>query len=200
VPREAAEIRNQSVVEEENRFTEKDCSVDWASPPIYDTYPDEEVSSMHQVDFLGVDTILSKTFNQSCDEIYGEEITFLSKGERVLVSFLGIFMAYRKGKAQEKHDKSTWQSDVWGFHDKYQGMSMMKNVTFIMGCSIVVILRNEEWNELTRHPKDRGKDSSNSKANSLQPGEDDVDWTYHQSIYLLLLYLNFVFYLLLSVY
>jgi hypothetical protein len=93
VPREAAEIRIQLVVEEE------DCLVDWASPPIYDTYPDEEMSSIHQVDFLGVDVILSKTFNQSCDKICGAETTFLSKSERVFVSSLEILMAYGKGEA-----------------------------------------------------------------------------------------------------
>jgi hypothetical protein len=71
-------------------------------------------------------------------------------------------MAYGKGEAQEKHDKSTWQSGVWGFHDKYQGMSMMKSITFIMECGIVMILRREDWNELTGHPKDRGKDNSSS--------------------------------------
>jgi hypothetical protein len=54
-------------------------------------------------------------------------------------------------------------------------MSMIKSVTFIMGCGLVVILRNGEWNKLTRHPKDRGKDNQNSMVNSLQLGEDDVD-------------------------
>jgi hypothetical protein len=93
VLREAEDIRSQSVEEEEDGFIEEDCSIDWASPPIYDTYPDEEVSSIHQVDFLGVDVILSKTFNQSCDEIYGAETTFLSKSEGVFVSSLGILMA-----------------------------------------------------------------------------------------------------------
>ena len=77
--REAAEIRSQSVEDEENGFIEEDCSIDWASPPIYDTYPDEEVSSIHQVDFVGVNAILSKTFNQICDEIYGVETTFFIK-------------------------------------------------------------------------------------------------------------------------
>jgi hypothetical protein len=94
VLKEAAEIKSQSVDEEEDRFIEEDCSVDWASPPIYNTYLDEDVSSIHQVDFLGVVAILSKTFNQSCDEIYGAEITFLSKSEGVFVSSLGILMAY----------------------------------------------------------------------------------------------------------
>jgi hypothetical protein len=47
--RETTKIMSQSVVKEEDGFIEKDCSVDWASPPIYDTYFDEEVSSIHQV-------------------------------------------------------------------------------------------------------------------------------------------------------
>jgi hypothetical protein len=97
----------QSVEGEGDEFIEEDCSVDWSSPPIYDTYPDEEVSSIHQVDFFGVDAILSKTFNQSCDEIYGTETAFLSESEWVFVSYLGIFMAYEKGEVQEKRDKST---------------------------------------------------------------------------------------------
>ena len=93
------EIWSQSVEDEGDGFIEEDCSVDWASPPIYDTYLDDEVSSIHQVDFLGVHAILSKTFNQSCDEIYGVEMTFLSKSEGVFVSSLGILMAYGKGEA-----------------------------------------------------------------------------------------------------
>jgi hypothetical protein len=107
VPREVVEIRSQLVEEEKDEFTKEDCSVDCAFPPIYDTYLDEEVSYIHQVGFLGVDAILSKTFYQSCDEIYRAKTTFLSKIEWVFVSFLGILMAYRKGEAQEKQDKST---------------------------------------------------------------------------------------------
>jgi hypothetical protein len=114
------------------------------------------VSSIHQIDFLGVDAILSKTFNQNCDEIYGAEMTFLSKSERVYVNTLEILMTRGKGKAREQYGKPTRQDEVWG---------------------LVVILRRGGWNELTGHPKDRGKNRSNSRANSLQPGEDDVDQT-----------------------
>jgi hypothetical protein len=38
---------------------------------------------------------------------------------------------------------------------------MNKAITFIMGCSLIVILRRGDWNELTGHSKDREKDSSN---------------------------------------
>jgi hypothetical protein len=58
-----------------------------------------------EVDFLGVDAILSRSFKQSIDEIYGAETTFLSKSEGVFVNSLGILMAYGKGEAQEKHVK-----------------------------------------------------------------------------------------------
>jgi hypothetical protein len=63
------------------------------------------VSSIHQVDFLGVDAILSKTFNQSCNEIYGAETTFPSKSESIFVSTLGILIACGKGKARQEHGK-----------------------------------------------------------------------------------------------
>jgi hypothetical protein len=59
-----AEIRSQSVVKKEDRFIEEDCLVDWAFPPIYDTSPEKEVNFIHQIDFLGVNAILSKAFNQ----------------------------------------------------------------------------------------------------------------------------------------
>jgi hypothetical protein len=39
---------------------------------------------------------------------------------------------------------------------------MIRGVKCILGFCLVVILRNGEWYELTRHPKDRGKDNSNS--------------------------------------
>jgi hypothetical protein len=52
---------------------------------------------------------------------------------------------------------------------------MMKSITFIVTCCLVLILRKGEWNELTRHPKDRGKNQPNSRTNSLKPGEDNVD-------------------------
>jgi hypothetical protein len=123
VPREAAEIRSQSVVEKDDEFIEEDCSIEWASPPMYDTYLEEVVSSMHQVldespkrevfdlevDFLGVDAILSKTFKQSCDKINGAETMFLSKSEGVFVNTLGILIACGKGKARQEHGKPTRQ-------------------------------------------------------------------------------------------
>jgi hypothetical protein len=51
----------------------------------------------------------------------------------------------------------------------------MNNIAFIVVCCFVLILRKGEWNELTGHPKDRGKNRPNSRTNSLQQGENDAD-------------------------
>jgi hypothetical protein len=103
------------------------------------------------------------------------EKAFLSKIEKVFVSSLGILMACGKSKAREKHNKSTQKRGVWGFHNNHQDTPLMKITMIIMGRSLAVKLRRDDWNELTEHPKDRGRDRPNSRMNSLQPGEDDVD-------------------------
>jgi hypothetical protein len=78
-------------------------------------------------------------------------------------------MACGREKEQEKYGKVEYlPSDVRGFNDKHRGMPMMKNITFILTCCLV-------FNELTGHPKDRGKNQPNSRTNSLKPREDDVD-------------------------
>jgi phosphoribosylaminoimidazole (AIR) synthetase len=57
---------------------------------------------------------------------------------------------------------ATRQGEVHGLQYKCGGVLMNKVIMFIMGYGLVVILRREDWNELTGHTKDRGKDSSNS--------------------------------------
>jgi hypothetical protein len=82
-------------------------------------------------------------------------------------------------------------------------MSMMKSVMFIIGCGLVIILRKGKWNELTRHPKDHGKNQSNSRTNSLQPGKDDVDQDNILSFSILFelgLFVSLLFYLIFIVF
>jgi hypothetical protein len=136
---------------------------------------DFSVEPIDYVDFIGIDAILSNYSSQNCDEIYMVEEAFLSKIERVFVSSLGIRMACRKSKAREKHNKSTQKRGMWGFHNNHQDTPLMKITMIIMGRGLAVKLRRDDWNELTGHPKDRGRDRPNSRTNSLQPGEDDVD-------------------------
>jgi hypothetical protein len=81
--------------------------------------------------------------------------------------FLSIFMAHGREKEQEKSEEL--RSGGWGFHDKHRSMPMMKSIAFIVGCCFVLVLRKGEWNELTGHPKDHGKNRLNSRTNSLQP-------------------------------
>jgi hypothetical protein len=79
--------------------------------------------------------------------------TFLSKSEGFFVSSLGILMAYGKGEAQEKHDKSTLQSGVWGFHDKHRGMSTIKSITLIMGCGPCCDLKEWRMEQVDKAPE-----------------------------------------------
>jgi hypothetical protein len=62
-------------------------------------------------------------------------------------------------------------------------MLMMKSVAFIMGCCFVLVLRMGEYNELTGHLKNRGKDWPNSRMNSQQHGENDADQTEFQGFF-----------------
>jgi hypothetical protein len=79
------------------------------------------------------------------------------------VSSLGILLAYGKGKARQGHGKPTWQGEAHGLQYKCGGVLMNKAIMFLMGYDLIVILRREDWNELTGHPKDREKDSLNSR-------------------------------------
>jgi hypothetical protein len=126
-------------------------------------YNEEEVE---YVDFLGVEDILN-SLNNDVDEFYMDEENYMFIREVIADPFLSIFMT-REREKEEKYGKSEeLMSGVLRFHDKHRSMPMMKNVAFIMGC-FVLVLRMGEWNELTGHPKDCGKNRPNSRTNSLQ--------------------------------
>jgi hypothetical protein len=122
-------------------------------------FSDEELG---YVDFFGVDYILFDSHNNNCDEFYTDEENYMFTRETTADPFLSIFMARGREKKREKYGKpKALPSGVWGLHENHQGISMMKSITFIVGCCLVLILRNGEWNELTGHPKDRGNDNPN---------------------------------------
>ena len=128
------------------------------------------------VDFLGVKDILNYPTND-VDEFYTDGESYMFIREVTTDPFLSIFVAHRREKEQDIYNKSEkLPICVLGFHDKHRSMPMMRSVTFIVGCCFVLVLRMGEWNELTGHPKDRGKDRLNSRTNSLQQGENDVDY------------------------
>ena len=143
-------------------------------------YNEEEVE---YVDFLDVEDFLDSS-NNDVGEFYTDEENYMFIKEVTADPFLSIFMACGREKEQDIYGKSEEApSDVLGFHDKHRSMLMMKIVAFIVGCYFVLILRKGDWDELTGYPKDHGKDRPNSRVNSLQPREDDVDQKTVQSLF-----------------
>jgi hypothetical protein len=61
---------------------------------------------------------------------------------------------------------------------------MMRSITLILGCCLVLIVGKVEWNELAGHPKDRRKDRLNSRMNSLQHRENDADHIEFRSLFI----------------
>jgi hypothetical protein len=134
-----------------------------------------DYKEVEYVDFLGVEDILNSP-NNDVDEFYTDEENYMFIREVTADPFMSIFMASGREKEQEKYGKSKeLTSGVWGVHDRHQRISMMRSVTLILRCCLVLILRKDDWNELTGHLKDCGKDWPNSRMNSLQPGEDDEE-------------------------
>jgi hypothetical protein len=82
------------------------------------------------VDFLGVEDILN-SHNNDVDEFYEDEENYMFTRESVVDPFLSIFMARGREKERHKHGK--------GFHDRHQGIPMMRSVTLILGCCLVLI-------------------------------------------------------------
>jgi hypothetical protein len=135
-------------------------------------YNEEEVE---YIDFLGVEDILDSP-NNDVDEFYTDEENYMFITEVSTDPFFSIFMARGREKEQKRYGKlEELTSSVLGFHDRHRSMLKMGSVRLILGCCLVLIVRKVEWDELTGHPKDRGKDRPNSRTNSLQQGENDAD-------------------------
>ena len=105
------------------------------------------------VDFLSVEDILNSP-HDDYGEFYTDEENYIFTREIVADPFLSMFMAHGRKKEREKYNKpELLPSGVWSLHDNHQGMSMMKGITFIVGCCLVLILRKGEWNQLCSDPK-----------------------------------------------
>ena len=60
-------------------------------------------------------------------------------------TFLGIFMTHGRKKERGKNDKSkVFPRDVSGFPYDHQGNPIIRSVTLILGCYLVLILRKGE--------------------------------------------------------
>jgi hypothetical protein len=96
------------------------------------------------VDFLGIDNILNSP-HDDYGEFDTDEESYTFTRELVFDPFLSVFMARGREKEQQKNGKSEiLPSGVWGVHDKHQGILMMRSITLILGCCLVLILRKGE--------------------------------------------------------
>ena len=149
--------------EEDDQGKEKEATGDITDYEEVDEGLLDEVPNYNEeveyVDFLGVENILNSP-NNDLGEFYSDEENYMFTRETMVDPFLSIFMVRGREKEREKYGKVEYlPSEVWGFNDKHRDMPMIKNIAFIVVCYLIVILRNGEWNKLTRHPKDRGKDN-----------------------------------------
>jgi hypothetical protein len=67
-------------------------------------------------------------------------------------------------------------------HDKHQGIPMMRSVTLILGCCIVLFLRKGDLNELTETSKGPWKRLAEFEDEFSQTWEDDANQKVDQSL------------------
>jgi hypothetical protein len=160
------------------KFIDENLSVDWASPPVYDIYLDEG-RLLEEVNLV-LDTINIVEGNDVhlvFEESSKSEISQWGLEKINYVDFLGIETFLSTFPKQNLDVGVGMVEEIGANNFKYntRSMLMMKIVAFIGVCCFVLVLRIGEWNELTGHLKDRGKNWPNSKTNSLQQGENDAD-------------------------
>jgi hypothetical protein len=92
------------------------------------------------VDFLSVEDILNSPYDDY-GEFYADEENYMFIKETMANPFLSIFMAHERDKARQEHGKPTGHGEAQSFQYKCGSVLMNKAITFIMGCSLVVILK-----------------------------------------------------------
>jgi hypothetical protein len=95
---------------------------------------------------------LSDSHDNDCDEFIVYEENYMFTRETTTNPFLSIFMA--RGRERKREKPRILPSGVRHLHDNHQGILIMKSITFIIECCLVLILRRGEWNELTGHLTD----------------------------------------------
>ena len=153
---------------------DEDLSINWASLPIYDIYPNEE-GLLEEVNLVldNINIVEGNDVHFIFEESPKSEISQWGLEKINCVDFLGI-KTFLSTFPKQNFDVSVGMVEKIGANNfKYntQSMPMMKSVAFIGGCCFVLVLKMGEWNELTGHAKDRGK----NRPNSLQQGENDAD-------------------------
>jgi hypothetical protein len=126
----------------------------------------EEIS---YVDFLGIENFLSSSSSNNLNVGFGEmDDNFNFCGQERIDNSLKTFMKRELEKINKRREK------IKLFQFSVRLVVVMGCNLFIFWFQVSLILRNTKWNELIGHPKDRGKNDSNSRTNSFQPGEIDA--------------------------
>jgi len=121
------------------------------------------------VDFIAIERFLSNSPSNKLDVGFGvlaDNFNFC--GQERIDNSLKTFMKCDLKKINERHEKT----DLFQFCVRL--VVVMGCNLFIFWFQITLVLRNTGWNEFIGHPKDRGKEDSNSRSNSFQPGEIDA--------------------------
>jgi hypothetical protein len=67
-------------------------------------------------------------------------------------------MAHEREKICDNHVKlDFFESSAKSFQVNRRNLVMIREVLFLVGCYIVLVLKRKGWNILIGHPKDRGK-------------------------------------------
>jgi hypothetical protein len=133
-----------------------------------------EVEEIGLVDFLGVDNILSNSFDDGgFDQFYLVDENIVFKTEEIANPLWEIVMACERKKINEECVKiELSQANVRNFRSTIHNQVVMGCKLFLFQHQVMFMLRNTAWKGLIGHPKDRGK---NHQTNYLQPGQDDLN-------------------------
>ena len=144
---------------------------------VLDESPKSEVFDLdiNEVDFLGLENILSNSLDVKVFDDFYVGNNFISKRKETIDSFWEIFMVH---EWENMHDccvkPNFFESSVKSFQVDNCSLVVISEVLFIVGCYIVLLLKRKGWKGLIGLPKDRGKNHLNSRMNSLQLGENDA--------------------------
>jgi hypothetical protein len=127
----------------------------------------EEIS---YVDLIGIGRFLSNSPSNKLDVGFGVLANnFNFCGQERIDNSLKTFMERELEKINERREK------IGLFQFSVKLVIVIGCNLFIFWFQVTLVLKNTGWNELIGHPKDRGKEDSNSRTNSFQPGETDAE-------------------------
>jgi hypothetical protein len=152
------------------KLIDEDLSIDWASPPIYDIYPDEE-ELLEEVN-LFLDTInivKGNAVRLVFEEIPKSEISQWGLKKINYVDFLEIetFLTTFPKQNLDVGVGVVEEIGVNNFKYNTQSYTMKVCKLFMFRYQVALGLRSTGWKGLVGHLKDRGKNWQNSWTNSL---------------------------------